>query len=468
MRTKLLAFSVLALTSISGWSATPTPEPWHSNARAMLEHLVNIPTVIGRDRVPEAANWLADQYRAAGFPAEDIKVMPYSHTAALIVRWRAAGKPKLKPIMLMAHMDVVEAKREDWRTSDPFTFTEKDGYYYGRGTIDIKEGVTATTMALFELKAGGFKPARDIIVFYTGDEETGGEGAELGATKWHDLLDVEYGLNADGGGGEFGADGQVIGFMLQSAEKTYADYTLTARNRGGHSSKPRADNAIYELANALHRLETYRFEPTLNETTRAYFAERGKHEPGQLGEAMRAWVANPADGKAADFIEADESTAGLTRTRCVATRLEGGHANNALPQLATANVNCRILPGVSPDAIKDELTKVVADPGVVVTRVDKNVATLASPLRKDVVDAFTSSVHALHPDAPILPEMSTGASDARPFRVAGIPIYGTDGAWIVSPIDMRAHGQDERLPVKALGDDVDHWVLMVSKLAGHH
>src|SRR5215813_3416159 len=289
---KLFALSALTLAPLTGWTVTPTPEPWHSKARAMLEHLVNMPTVIGRDRVPELANWLSEQYRAAGFPADDIKVLPYDRTAALIIRWRASGKPKLKPIMLMAHMDVVEAKREDWKATEPFVFTEKDGYYYGRGTIDIKQGVTATTMALFELKASGFKPTRDIIVFYTGDEETAGQGADLGATKWHDLLDVEYGLNADGGGGEFAADGQPIGFSLQSAEKTYADYTLTTQNRGGHSSKPRADNAIYQLANALHRLETYRFEPSLNESTRAYFTERGKHEPGELGEAMRAWVAN--------------------------------------------------------------------------------------------------------------------------------------------------------------------------------
>jgi acetylornithine deacetylase/succinyl-diaminopimelate desuccinylase-like protein len=466
MRTILLALAALALAPVSGWSVTPTPEPWHGKARAMLEHLVNVPTVIGRDRVPEVANWLAEQYRVAGFPTDDIKVLPYNHTAALIVRWRASGKTKLKPIMLMAHMDVVEAKREGWMATDPFTFTEKDGYYYGRGTIDIKQGVTATTMALFELKASGFKPARDVIVFYTGDEETGGQGAELGGTKWHDLLDVEYGLNADGGGGEFASDGQPIGFTLQSAEKTYADYTLTTRNRGGHSSKPRADNAIYQLANALHRLETYRFEPGLNETTRAYFAERGKHEPGPLGDAMRAWIANPADGKAADIIEANESTAGLTRTRCVATRLTGGHADNALPQLATANVNCRIMPGVAPDAIKDELVKIVADPGVVVTRNDNNVATVGSPLRTDIVKAFTDAVHALHPNAPILPEMSTGASDARPFRIRGIPVYGVDGSWVVAPADLRAHGQDERLPLKALGDDVDHWVIMVSKLAG--
>jgi acetylornithine deacetylase/succinyl-diaminopimelate desuccinylase-like protein len=446
--------------------ATPANDQWHAKARALLEHSVNVPTVAGRGRVPELAGYLADQYRAAGIPDADIKIIPYEKTAALIVRWRADRKTAAKPIMVMAHMDVVEAKREDWSVSDPFVFTEKDGYYYGRGTSDIKQGVVATTTAILKLKATGFKPGRDIIVFYTGDEETAGIGAVLGATKWHDLLDVEYGLNSDGGGGGFSPDGRALGFTLQSAEKTFADYTLTARNRGGHSSKPRPDNAIYQLANALHHLETYRFEPVMNETTRAYFSGREKTETGPLGDAMRAWVTNPADGAAADIIEADEGEVGLTRTRCVATLLSGGHADNALPQTATANVNCRIMPGVSPDAIRDELKKIVTDPGVVVTRADSNAASLASPLRPDVVQAYTEAVHSHHPGVPILPEMSAGASDARPFRVIGIPVYGVDGSWGIVPTDLRAHGRDERLPVQALDDDVDHWVHLLRKLAG--
>ena len=252
--------------------------------------------------------------------------------------------------------------------TDPFVFAEKDGYYYGRGTCDIKQGIAATTAAILKLKASGFQPKRDIIVFYTGDEETAGFGAQNGATKWHELLDVEYGLNADGGGGGFAADGRALGFSIQTAEKTYTDYTLTVRNRGGHSSKPRADNAIYELANALHRLDAYRFTPVMNDTTRAYFDGRQKVEKGALGDAMRAWLKNPNNGAAADVIEADEGEIGVTRTRCVATRLSGGHADNALPQLASANINCRILPGVSPDAISAELEKIAADRSVVVTR----------------------------------------------------------------------------------------------------
>jgi acetylornithine deacetylase/succinyl-diaminopimelate desuccinylase-like protein len=461
----LLAASAALLIPATAF-ASPATDTWHAKARAMLEHAINVPTVKGRDRVPELAAYLAEQYRAADMPAADIRIMQHDKTAALIVRWRAAGKAAKKPIMVMAHMDVVEAKREDWSATDPFIFTEKDGYYYGRGTIDIKQGVVATTTAILKLKASGFKPKRDIIIFYTGDEETDGVGADKGASEWKALLNAEYGLNADGGGGGFNAEGKPLGFTLQSAEKTFAGYTLTTRNRGGHSSKPRPDNAIYQLANALHRIETYRFEPTLNETTRGYFSGREKSEAGPLGDAMRAWLKNPADGKAADVIEADEGEVGLTRTRCVATRLFGGHADNALPQLATAMINCRIMPGVDPNAIKAELEKITADPGVVVTRNDDYVSSIASPLRADVLKAYTEAVHALHPGAPILPEMSTGASDARPFRVAGIPVYGVDGSWVIVPTDLRAHGRDERLPVKALDDDVDHWVLMLTKLAG--
>lgn len=461
-----LPAAVLLASSIA--VAAPANDPWHLKARQLLEQAVNIPTVAGRERVPELAALLAAQYRQAGIPDADIKIIPYENTAALIVRWRAAAssKPSAKPIMLMAHMDVVEAKRADWTQSDPFVFTEKDGYYYGRGSADIKSGIAATTVALLKLKASGFQPQRDIIVFYTGDEETKGHGAELGATVWHDLLDVEYGLNADGGGGGFAPDGRALGFSLQSAEKTYANYVFTATNRGGHSSKPRADNAIYALSNALHRLEVYRFTPVMNATTRAYFSGREKVEQGPLGDAMRAWVKNPGDQKAADAIEADEGEIGITRTRCVATRLFGGHADNALPQLASANINCRILPGVSPDAIRAELEKVAADPTVVVTRADTAVSSLDSPLRPDVVNAYTAAVHARHPGVPVFPEMSTGASDAVPFRVIGIPIYGVDGGWGIVPTDLRAHGRDERIPVKSLDDDVDHWTMMIKQLAG--
>ncbi|HYZ47971.1 MAG TPA: M20/M25/M40 family metallo-hydrolase [Sphingomonas sp.] len=457
---------LIALLAATPALATPANNPWHAKARDMLKHAIEVPTVAGRGRVPELARWFGEQYKAAGWADQDIKVVPYEgvpgdKTAALIVRWPGTGKGK--PIMLMAHLDVVEAKPEDW-SQDPFTFIEKDGYYYGRGTSDIKQGAVAITTALLQLKAKGFKPKRDLIVLFTGDEETAGNGATLAATEWPDFKGVEFGLNSDGGGGGFRPDGTPLGFSIDTAEKTYADYHFTVRDSGGHSSKPKPFSPITELSAALVRLGAYRFEPALNETTRAYFQERQKGEKGPLGEAMRAWLANPNDGKAADIIEADPGEVGLTRTRCVATMLTGGHAPNALPQLAQATVNCRILPGVSPDAIRDELQK-IAGGKVEVTRMDRNATSFASPLRPDIMTAFTQSVHAMFPNAPVIPTMAAGASDARPFRVAGIPVYGLDGSWGVVPDDMRAHGRDERLPVKALDDDVDHWVRLLTALA---
>ena len=476
-RTLLIAGTMLGTAALA---APPVISPTlskerHDATHAMFEHVVNTPTVFGRGNVPSMAQYLADAYKAAGFPAADVQVVPYDSTdpvakvtektAALIVRWRAAGKAKAKPIMLMGHMDVVEAKRED-STTDPFALTEKDGYYYGRGTIDMKDGIVGITQALIDLKASGFKPTRDIVVFFTGDEETNGIGADKGASEWKDKIGAEFGLNADGGGGGFFADGRPAGFLMQTAEKTFAGYTLTVRNRGGHSSKPRKDNAIYSLAHALDKIETHRFDPMLSETTRAYFTERQKQEKGALGDAMRAWLKDPSDGKAADVIEADESEVGLTRTRCVPTRLFAGHADNALPQLATAMVNCRIFPGIDPNQVQKDLSAIVDDATVVVTRNDDYVASLSSPLRADVSAAFEKAVHTLHPGMPISPEMSTGASDARPFRVAGIPIYGANGAWVMVPVDFRAHGKDERLPVKALDDNVVHWKIMLANLAG--
>jgi acetylornithine deacetylase/succinyl-diaminopimelate desuccinylase-like protein len=475
---RLVAAGLLAAVSAAAMGAPAKPSltpAQRAAAHDMFEHVINIPTVIGRHKTPEMAQYVANRFKAAGFPADDVRVMPYhtgsattgeDDTAAVIVRWRAAGKPSGRPILLMGHMDVVEAKRED-STTDPFVMTEKDGYYYGRGTIDMKDGIVGITEAMINLKAAGFKPKRDIVVLFTGDEETNGFGAIKGASEWRELLgNPEYGLNADGGGGGFAPDGSMVGFTMQTAEKTYAGYTLTVRNRGGHSSKPRKDNAIYSLAHALDKIEAYRFQPMMSETTRAYFEGRQKMEKGALGDAMRAWLANPNDGAAADAIEASESEVGLTRTRCVPTRLFGGHADNALPQLATAMINCRIFPGVDPNAIKAELEKVVADPEVVVTRNDDYVASISSPLRADVSAAYEKAIHSLHPGMLIFPEMSTGASDARPFRVAGIPVYGTNGGWVIVPVDFRAHGKDERLPVQSLYDNVVHWQIMLRELAG--
>ena len=368
-------------------------------------------------------------------------------------------------MLIIAHMDVVEALPSDW-TSDPFTLVEKDGYFYGRGSGDDKGGLVPSMVALMKLRQSGFKPVRDIILLYTGDEETQGKGAELGATEWRKWTDAEFVLNADAGGGGFTRDGTPLGFGLQTSEKTFQSYYFRVRNPGGHSSRPRPDNAIYQLADALKKLESHRFTPILTETTRQYFAARARQEgKSELGQAMRRWLAHPEDGAAADSIEANPLEVGLTRTRCVATMLKGGHAENALPQLAEATVNCRIMPGVAPPTVQQELQQVVGRDVEITPYPDLGRPTQVSPLRADIVKAFTDAVHARFPNQPIIPQMSTGATDGLEFRARGMPVYGVDGSWGVMPDDERAHGKDERIPVQSLWDNILHWERIVRELA---
>lgn len=467
---KVAAF-VATLLLLAAAMPLSASDRWQQLNREILDKSVALCTVAGARQVPILAAYLAGLFRDAGWAEEDIHLLPYEPapgdpTAALIVRWPAAApRPAQKPILLLGHLDVVDAKAEDW-TVDPFGLTEKDGYLYGRGVSDNKQGVAAITTALLSLRASGFRPKRDIILLFTGDEETTGHGAELAVSEWRRWTDAELALNSDGGGGGFSADGKPLGFMIQTAEKGYASYDLIVRNKGGHSSRPRPDNAIYRLSHALLRVEAHRFEPQLNETTRAYFEARQRSEPGPLGDAMRAWLRDPGDGKAADRIEAEESETGLTRTRCVATMLAGGHADNALPQLARATVNCRIMPGVDPKAVEAELSRIVADPEVEIRRIDHFASAPASPLRRDVLAAFAGAVHRRFPDMPIIPAMDTGGSDAVPFRAAGIPVYGVDGSWGILPEDVRAHGGDERLKVRALDDELAHWLELIRRLAG--
>ncbi|HYJ31388.1 MAG TPA: M20/M25/M40 family metallo-hydrolase [Allosphingosinicella sp.] len=458
---RLLFATALSLAAAA--SAQAPADPWHAKGREIYERAVEIPTVAGRGRVGELVAYLRGQYEAGGI--SDVRVFDHDNTQSMVVRWPAARPSGRKAILLMAHMDVVEARREDW-SRDPFTLGEDGGYFYGRGTADNKAGVAAVTTALLRLRAEGFQPDRDIYVLFTGDEETGGRGAELASTQWLDLSRIEFALNSDAGGGAFLEDGTLLGFGIQTAEKTYQSYVLTATNPGGHSSRPRPDNAIYSLARTLGRVEQHRFEPMLNETTRAYFAHRAGTADPALAGAIRRWLADPADGGAADAIEASPTEVGLTRTRCVATRLEGGHAENALPQLARATVNCRIFPGVDPATVLATLRTLGQPDNVAVEPVDVARPSDASPLRPDVVSAYTAAVHARHPGAAIVPDMSTGATDGLYFRTRGVPVYGVAGAWIVTPIDERAHGRDERLPVRAFYEEVDHWTTMIRRLSG--
>jgi acetylornithine deacetylase/succinyl-diaminopimelate desuccinylase-like protein len=450
-----------------GALVTPTTraEDWNARTRELYARMINTDTTAEHaENTVILAKSIAEDFARASFAATDIKVMPYDRTAALIVRW-PASHARARPMLLLAHLDVVTARASDW-THEPFHLQEQDGYFYGRGTLDDKQGATSLVIALLRLRAEGFRPNRDIVLLLTGDEETDEHGADLASTQWRQWTDAEFALNADAGGGKFNAAGEAIGFTFQAAEKTYATFAITAHNRGGHSSKPRPDNAIYDLATALLRLANHRFEPQLNEITRAYFAVRQQLEPNALGEAMRRWLANEADGAAADAIEADENEVGMTRTRCVATRIQGGHADNALPQIASATVNCRLMPGVPIGNVRQELIKIVGSAALEVKQTDAETPGPASPLRIDVLEAYTAVVHRRFPKAPIIPEMSTVGTESRQFRLAGIPAYGVDGQWIVVPQDQRMHGQDERLPVKALFDDVEHWHGLIARLAG--
>ncbi|MGE0178292.1 MAG: M20/M25/M40 family metallo-hydrolase [Sphingomonas sp.] len=466
MRLFLLAAALLAGTAAVAQTpprvAMEPANQWHQKAREILARAVAFQTVQGRNQSPQFAAYLQEQFRAAGLT--NVTIYPHDGTAALILRWPAARQTNRRPILLMAHMDVVEARRDDW-TRDPFELGEADGYFYGRGVLDNKQGVVGVTTALLRLRAEGFQPGREIIVLFTGDEETSGDGAERAANEWLADANIEYALNSDAGGGGYLANGTPLGFGIQTAEKIYQSFTFTATNAGGHSSRPRPDNAIYELAATLQRLRAHRFEPRMNDTTRAMLTHRLQTAEPALAAAIRRWLANPDDGEAADIIEATPTEVGLTRTRCVATMLQGGHAENALPQMARATVNCRIFPGVDPASVLAALREIARPDNVTVEPVDIARPSDASPLREDVLAAYTASIRTRNPGVAIVPDMSTGATDGLYFRSRGVPVYGVGGPWIVVPDDERAHGRDERIPVRAFYENVDHWTDMIRRLA---
>ena len=458
MRVRALVAAVTALAACSG-TAFAQGDARRAAERDLLKRAVEIPTVAGRGQMDEMTAMLSAELRKAGI--RDIVIKKHGDTEALIARWHA-DKPTKKPILLMAHMDVVEAKREDWK-HDPFVFREENGFYLGRGVLDNKTGMIAILASLQHLAASGFKPSRDLIVLFTGDEETDQDGARLAASEWRTLVDAEYALNADAGGGGLLPGGKVDTFAIQVAEKVYADFTLSATNRGGHSSAPRADNAIYQLAGALKNLEEYRFKPQLTELNRASFEHSAKTDGGVYGAIVKAWLDAPGNVEFADAVE--RIRPGSTRTRCVATQLAGGHAPNALPQQASANVNCRIFPTESVAEVKATLER-IAGPDIAVALVPGGQASPPSPLRADVVDAFTRSIRTRFPGAPVIPAMSGGATDGLYFRAAGIPVYGVGAAWGYAGEPLGVHGLNERVRAEAFHDDVAHWERMLRELAG--
>ena len=465
----IAASALLALATGSAASAAgPAARgPFDVKAREIFEKIVSIPTSLGNRKVPEMAAYLAGEFRAAGFPAEDVTIVPFKlpadETAALVVRYRGDGSGG-KPILLMAHMDVVTAKASDW-ARDPFKLIEENGFFYGRGTLDVKHGVAELTTLFLRLKAEKFVPSRDLIIYFSGDEETSMATTVAVANQHRALIDAEYALNTDGGGGVLDdATGKPLFFGFQTAEKTYADFTLTTRNPGGHSSLPRPDNAIYDLAAALVKLRQFSFPVMWNDTTIAGFRESARTTPGELGQAMARFAANPKDEAAAAALSANPSYVGQVRTTCVATMLEGGHAQNALPQSAAANVNCRIFPGVKIEDVRLALAGVAGE-GVAVTVDGSPMSSDASPLRKDIVSAVTRVVHRFYPGASIVPQQSSGASDGLVFRAVGIPTYGVDTSFIKDK-DSFSHGLNERIPVSSFYNGLEMWYLLVKDLAG--
>lgn len=440
-------------------AAAATPEAAEATrARELMGRMIAIRSVVGHGQVPRVAELIAAELRAGGFRPDEIEIIPVGETAALIARYPGSGKGK--PVVLSAHMDVVDARPEDWER-DPYTMIEENGFLHGRGSIDNKFDVSMLVTTLTRLRREGFRPERDILLALSGDEESTMISTRVVAER---IGDPEYVLVADGEFNLLKPDGTPLAFRMQAAEKTFASFRVATRNAGGHSSKPRADNAIYQLAHALVRIEEHAFPVLISPLMQAYLREMGALGDDEAAAMMRALGKNTGDAAARDWLIARPVYASLLRTTCVATLLEGGHAENALPQAATATVNCRILPGTRIDDVQAELARVVADPGVAVTLVERYPDAPASPLRPDVMAALRSAVDTFQPGLPIVPMMALGASDGLYFRARGIPSYSLLSAFMREE-DYFAHGLNERVPVSAIAPALRFWDTLVRAVA---
>lgn len=458
-------FSFACLLAVSiGVSAAPDHQSEHAKkSLEIYRTIVEIPTVKGRGNVPKLANYLANEFKAVGFTDSDISITDNEETVSLVVRYAGNGLSGKKPILLLGHMDVVEALADDWERP-PFELTEDDTYFYGRGTIDNKYGIAMLSSTFIKLKKEGFVPNRDLIIALTGDEETTMKTTRYLANERPDLADAEFALNSDAGGGALTADGKALAYLVQAAEKTYASFELSASNAGGHSSRPREDNAIYDLANALVAIQKFDFPVRSSAMTRDYFRNVGKQVGGELGVMMLRFATNPDDIEAAQALKREPSYVGSTRTTCVATMLEAGHAENALPQSAKATVNCRIFPGVPVAEVLQTLNDVVGNPEVKITTLDDPLESPISELRDDVLAAVKSAVEPRYPEVPIMGYMESGGTDGMHFRSAGIPTWAISSVFM-NPDEMFAHGLNERLPKKAFYEGLDHWEIILKQLA---
>ena len=422
-------------------------------ARDIYRDIIAFRTARGQQQVPAMVSYLVDRFKKAGFSDADISVTDYDSegekTQGLMVTYRARPGSTAKPIVLLGHMDVVDALAKDW-VRPPFSLTEEDGYFFGRATMDNKYGITNLTSTFLRLKAEGWQPSRDLVLVFSGDEETGMVSTRAQAEYVAKNIDPAFILNSDAGGVALAEDGTPVAFQVQSAEKTYATYELTVTNPGGHSSRPRADNAIYELADALEKIAAYKFPVQATDLTRSYFATAGKLTPGELGQAMLRFAADPSD-----------ATLGTT---CVATMLQAGHAENALPQSATATVNCRIFPGVGAAATEANLKEIIGNDNVRFKLASDVTESPESKLRDDVKAAVRYSIDKRYPGLTILPYMESGGTDGMHYRTLGYDTVAISGA-AMKASDMYAHGLNERLPVASFYGGLDHWYWILKKLA---
>jgi len=469
---KLLGALLTLALSISAFGQDKSSDytrGYQQKALEIYRHSISLRTAAGHGLVPTMAEYLARQFSMAGFPDKDIHLIPFTvgdndSTAGLVVRYRGDGSSGKEPMALMAHMDVVDALPRDWER-DPFTLIEEDGYFFGRGSLDDKFGTTMLTTTFLRLKAEGFVPTRDLIIVFSGDEETGMVTTRELVTTYRNLTDAEFILNADAGGGVLDSEGAATAYNMQAAEKTFATFELTIRNPGGHSSMPRTDNAIYDLAGALRNIENHRFPVRTNDVTLQYFAQTAEVTEGKTGEAMRRIYHNPQDEEAANILFHDPFLVGITRTTCIPTMLQGGHAENALPQSATATINCRIFPGVDVEEIQQTLHRIADTELLEISVLGEPKASPASELREDVSYAIAKAVHAAYPDVPIVPYMSAYGTDGKETRAAGMPTYGVMGLFI-KPEDEFSHGLNERVPVRSFYTALEHWHVIINELAG--
>lgn len=454
----------LAVALAAGSAQAQTNAQAEAQALDLLKRGVAFRTVAGEgNQTPEYAEYLKSQLVAGGFAAEDVRVEKLGDTAYLVARYRGTGKAKngAKPILISGHMDVVEAKPADWER-DPFTPVIENGYLFGRGASDNKFDLSAFVASVIQLKREGFKPGRDIILLFSGDEETGMKTTAALAEQFHD---AELLLNIDGGGGDLDETGKPVMFGVQGAEKTYADFALSVTNPGGHSSAPRMPNAIYQLAAALGKIAAHEFPGQVNEITRASWAAAAKTAEPKLADAMRRFAADPNDAEARATLRADPNYVGQTGTTCVATMASAGHATNALPQRATANVNCRIFPGTPIEAVRAKLVDLVGDPEIKIAKVESgSVPSDASPLRPELMKVITRAVHARFPQVPVVPVMSSGATDSMWFRGRGVPSYGVSPLFMKSS-DSFAHGLNERIPVGEIAPAITFYKTILTDLA---